>query len=185
LSLRLQSRLLPDGAQHAPNEYVRLVYCLGYGETSLLNARPLRSNAGTPQFWNIFGRIAGTGRQPTRAAASAETRLVWKVETLERMRNRGIWLLDSSLHGIYAPGATRIPADLTLNLHRIWWEHYGSWLFDQCPGAYRCVIGKVTATRLATLDVPWDSWIYQPQAERGVSGPQLDHGWSGLLDAAR
>ena len=183
LAIRINATLLPDAARHAPLEYVRLVYCLGYGETWLLNAQP-RSNAGTWQFWNIFGRVAKTGRQPTRGGSSDASRLAWKVATLNRLREQGVWLLDSSLHGIYAPGATRVPAHLTTVLHRIWWEHYGSWLFAQCAGAYRCVIGKVTAAHLANLGVPVDNWIYQPQAERNVSSPQLDHGWPDLLRAA-
>ena len=40
-----------------PDRYVRLIYCLGYGESSICS-RPPESNGGTPQFWNIFGQVA-------------------------------------------------------------------------------------------------------------------------------
>ena len=41
LALRVQRELLPVEARHAPTEYVRLIYCLGYGETSLLTRAPI------------------------------------------------------------------------------------------------------------------------------------------------
>jgi len=69
-ALHVRTELLPERARHAPREFVRLVYCLGYGETWLLDSRPRQSNAGTWQFWNIFGRLTGNGRQPTRPNAS-------------------------------------------------------------------------------------------------------------------
>jgi hypothetical protein len=75
-----------------------------------------------------------------------------------------VWLLDTSLHGIYAPDATRVASDLTCTLHELWWKHHGAWLFEQTEGTYRCVIGSGTAQRLARIGVPWDNWICQPQA---------------------
>jgi hypothetical protein len=182
MRLRVQTGSLPLEARHAPAEFVRLVYCLGYGETWLLNAKPQLANSGTWQFWNLFGRIAGTGRQPTQTAGRS-ARLAWKLATLRRLQERGVWLLDSSLHGIYAPGAKRVPLALTVALHRLWWEHYGSWLFEQFPGTHRCIIGKTTADRLTGIGCPWDNWIYQPQAERNVSKEQFEHGWTELLKA--
>src|SRR5262245_48897798 len=99
-TLHVRTEMLPEEARHAPREFVRLVYCLGYGETWLLNAPPQRPNGGTRDFLNIFGRIVDNGRQPTRALASATARLLWKVQTLQRIRAQRVWLLDSSLHGI-------------------------------------------------------------------------------------
>jgi hypothetical protein len=182
LAIRVRPELLPQVARHAPKEYVRLVYCLGYGETWLLTGRP-EVNGGTWQFGNIFGRLAETGRQPTTVQATRAQRLAWKVDTLLRLRARGVWLVDSSLHGVYAPGAKRVTPDLTCALHELWWTNYGKWLFEQTKAAYRCVIGKVTPERLARIGVPWDGWIYQPQAERSVPPEQFDHGWRELLTA--
>ena len=36
-----------------PKTYVRLVYCLGYGENNFVGW-PVDGNRGTPQFWKIF-----------------------------------------------------------------------------------------------------------------------------------
>src|SRR5689334_21098888 len=58
--LRITSHRLPVGARHTPADYVRLIYCLGYGESHLLTPFPSGNNPGTPQFWNVFGRVAGT-----------------------------------------------------------------------------------------------------------------------------
>jgi hypothetical protein len=41
-----------------------------------------------------------------------------------------------------------------MTLHRLWWDQYGKWLFEQCSGAQRFIIGKVTADRLHMLGVP-------------------------------
>ena len=44
----------------SPDLFVRLVYCLAYGESDLLRTpkTPQGENAGTPTYWDIFGRVA-------------------------------------------------------------------------------------------------------------------------------
>src|SRR5689334_5087550 len=43
-------------ANPPPRSFVRLVYCLGYGETQLLKGVPAHfNNPGTPRYWDIFG----------------------------------------------------------------------------------------------------------------------------------
>jgi hypothetical protein len=181
-ALRIQPQLLPSEARHAPTEYVRLVYCLGYGESELLTGSPVQSNYGTPQYWNIFGRLAGTGQQPGRSEGLTR-RLRWKLKTLNALQTRGVWLLDACLHAIYTPGAMRLDRGVFTNLHALWWRHYGAWLFDQRAGSYRCAIGKTTHDALAALGVPFENWIYQPQGTRGVAVENQDHGWPELLAA--
>lgn len=181
LSCRVRPDLIPPEARHAPEQFVRLVYCLGYGESAVLEGRPEGRNGGTWQFWNLFGRVAGTGRQPTTLQASWQQRIAWKVNTLKVMQEKGVWLLDASLHGIYAPGATRVPPSLGQRLHEIWWREYGHWLLAQSPGAYRCAIGRGVARTLIGLGVPIDGWIYQPQA-RALPGRNIDEGWPVLLE---
>lgn len=85
-----------------PREYVKLVYCLAYGERELLRSRggEFRSS-GTIQYWDLFGKLTGRKKQPRRSESSMRARLEWKIGTLKELRNRGIWLLDSSLHAIY------------------------------------------------------------------------------------
>jgi hypothetical protein len=181
-ALRVRREALPNVARHAPPEFVRLIYCLGYGQGSVLSGRASR-NGGTWQFWNIFGRLARTGRLPTTRTASAGFRIDWKVRTLVELQRRGVWLIDASLHGIYSPGGMRVGAGIGQALHACWWQHYGRWLVEQCPQAYRCAIGRRVFTVLGDLGVPLDEWIYQPQA-RHVAGLDREHGWAALLDAS-
>lgn len=49
-----------------PSGFVRLVYCLGYGENRIL-ASPVRdpSNGGTPQYWKIFYACLNAERRAT------------------------------------------------------------------------------------------------------------------------
>jgi hypothetical protein len=83
-----------------PDQYVRLIYCLGYGESDICTGRP-RSNSGTPQFWNIFGQVALGQSPPRKTESSLRQRLRWKVRVLEQLSQRGIWLQDASPLGIY------------------------------------------------------------------------------------
>lgn len=84
-----------------PTSFVRLVYCLGYGEDRLCS-RPPSKNAGTWQFWDLLGQVAlGPGNvQPRKSAATLEARLRWKVTVLETLARRGIWLEDASPIGV-------------------------------------------------------------------------------------
>src|SRR5436305_8632592 len=44
LAITVRQDLLPPEARHAPSEYVRLVYCLGYGENEILSGMPAVEN---------------------------------------------------------------------------------------------------------------------------------------------
>jgi hypothetical protein len=61
------------------HEFVGLVYCLGYGEKKLLlNTHADFTARSTWQFWDLFGRIAGTGIQPrVSGQSSLSQRLDW------------------------------------------------------------------------------------------------------------
>ena len=91
-----------------PTGYVRLVYCLGYGEDAFCNPRPTR-NAGTWQYWDLFGAVVGglQNQQPRRGNLSTADRLRWKLHVLRTMRARGIWLVDAAVAGLYQPGGGR------------------------------------------------------------------------------
>lgn len=53
----LERRIILAGmpGNDLPRGFVRLVYCLGYGENELLD-RPIiePKNSGTPQYWKLF-----------------------------------------------------------------------------------------------------------------------------------
>ena len=103
-----------------PRGFVRLVYCLGYGENRLLN-RPIESpaNTGTPQFWKIFYSCANATAinsdfAPIQTSATSPTqRILNKLVLLRRLRELGVWLLDTSLAALYLPGRPKTdPATL-------------------------------------------------------------------------
>jgi hypothetical protein len=97
----------PGLAPDLPSPYVRLIYCLGYGESQLCSRQPER-NAGTPQFWNNFGQVAFGQAPPGKGNPSLRDRLRWKVRVLEQLRARGIWLQDASPLGLYLGAAQRV-----------------------------------------------------------------------------
>jgi len=165
--LRIKSTLLPTRYRRQPDGFVRLVYCLGYGESNLVNGKPIRRNAGTWQFWDIFGRLAGTGRQPRGGSKVWKDRLEWKIKTLVRLRKRGIWLVDSSFHALYSPGGVRGYETVKRELHRVWWSEYGKWLIEACKPQGIWTIGRGVHEVLLRLGVPLDDdgWMYQPQAK--------------------
>jgi hypothetical protein len=96
-------------AANIPDRFVRLVYCLGYGEGWLCSPKPSK-NGGTWQFWDLFGALAGESENQmprARRRADRSSRLAWKIKTLDELKARGIWLVDAAIVGFYAPGGQR------------------------------------------------------------------------------
>lgn len=171
---------LTAGQQLPPDEYVGLVYCLGYGENSLLlNRHGNLTNRGTWQFWDLFGRIAGTGKQPRSSArTSLITRLEWKIGTLNRLKELGVWLLDASSHAIYIGDRLRRSPDCSQALHRQWWEHYGRHVVAECGDPLVWIIGSSAHSHLVGLaGFKSQGFIYQPNA-RNVD---KERNWDRLL----
>lgn len=130
LNRRVRRDALPPQLGHLPDTFVRLVYCLAYGESSLLSPPLQGGNSGTRDYWQIFGRIAhtlvdGAWPQPLSCQLSVDDRLRWKLETLRALQQRGAWLLDASLHAIYLGRNQRVPARTAQSLHSLWWHGYG------------------------------------------------------------
>jgi hypothetical protein len=89
-----------------PSGYVRLVYCLGYGESSICSSVP-RPRSSTP-FWILFGEIAkAISGIEVYAGRNSVERISWKVRVLETLQDAGVWLQDASVSGIYVPGGGR------------------------------------------------------------------------------
>lgn len=101
-----------------PREFVALVYCLAYGEESILEKRDCEKSMytinalkskGTPQFWKLFAACAGDERDSSGSFGStllkSKThvceRIRSKLNILKRLRDRGIWLLDTSIVAWY------------------------------------------------------------------------------------
>ena len=170
-------------AKLPPDRFVRLVYCLAYGESELLTQQRLHiSNPGTPSYWDIFGRVAFRCPQPRREdGAKFDDRMRWKVDTLRELYKMGIWLLDASVHAIYRRNRHRLPPEIQRELHKQWWEGYGRFLMRNCESSKVWVIGKTVhncITRAQFKDWTCEGWIYQPNAP----DVDLNRNWPRLLE---
>ena len=89
-----------------PNNFVRFVYCLGYGENDSLIGT-LANNTGTPQFWKIFYSClnqihSNEDFSPIlKNVTNFNERMTNKIHLLEELKAKGIWLLDTSLMALY------------------------------------------------------------------------------------
>lgn len=87
-----------------PPDFVRFVYCLGYGEDKLLDGTVER-NSGTPQFWKIFQACMGGPDKFHEILKTGERNWLQRVKNkaalLSLMKERGIWLLDASVVALY------------------------------------------------------------------------------------
>ena len=97
---------LNEFIKNYPLRFVRLVYCLGYGEPDLLNQK-LDDNSGTTQFWKILSSCIAKDDKDLgfsrilQGNSSFFGRVRNKVNILHELKRRGIWLIDASIVGIY------------------------------------------------------------------------------------
>ncbi len=174
------------GLDDLPAEFVRLVYCLAYGENQLLQAEDrVAPNAGTVQFWKLFHAcchpVAGNSDfAPILKTGNPDPRrrLAAKLDLLATLRDRGIWLADASILGLYKPGAPAGAKSHMAEALAVSWRHYISTLIlanrprsivVTGKGVFKALERELTelAGRLS-VDV---SCIPQPQA-RTVSGEE-------------
>jgi hypothetical protein len=85
----------PD--EQLPDRFVRLVYCLGYGEDWLCHGQNKVWKNSSTSFWKTFARIAGM--PPPGQGSRSSVRV--KAGILRSLRARGIWLVDASVFGVY------------------------------------------------------------------------------------
>ena len=101
------------GPEGVPENFIRLVYCLGYGEASYVGSH-IASNLGTWQYWLIFSScINSLGTLPFKSVLKGnspkfEDRLGTKIHLLNRLREMGVWLIDSSVLALYTPGGGKL-----------------------------------------------------------------------------
>jgi len=150
---------LPGAPVGIPPGFVRLVYCLGYGENDILDRRITEPpNAGTPQFWRIFASsVDGSPRSSDFRATlgssvPSHVRVANKLALLGRLRDAGVWLLDASPAALYGPGGTK-PSSRTIDQAiDVGYElHVRHAIEAAKPSEIICVgkgVGDVLATRL-------------------------------------
>lgn len=159
-----------------PDEYVRLVYCLGYGEATL--APSVASNHGTPQYWKIFSACASDSEDiQFDLILKGKTnyvyqRLLNKVALLNKLLEKGIWLVDCSIVGLYDRGKT-IRSDEMEPILKICWDSYISMVVEKANPGFIIVVGagvlKHIRQRLRETGIEFDG-IDQPQGIRTKIG---------------
>jgi hypothetical protein len=175
-SVELQHTLrpVPQLPRDLPRGFVRLVYCLGYGEDALLDAPIATSrNSGTPQFWKLFYSCLypvtrNEDFAPIQAARTPLTaRVANKIAMLESLKACGVWLVDASIAALYIPGHPKpAPQLIARALHASWDGYIRSVIAEATPQAILCIglgVARALRSRLDRLGVPWAA-VPQPNA---------------------
>jgi hypothetical protein len=148
-----------------PPDFVRLVYCLGYGEDHLLDKPILQPrNGGTPQFWKLFYSCVNQVRNNNDFASVLVTRTPFsnrianKVDLLTELQRHGIWLVDASITALYVPGQTKPDAGLIGQALQLSWDYYIADVIKTCqPEGILCVglgVWRHLSTRLRSFGIP-------------------------------
>jgi hypothetical protein len=149
----------PSAPARAPTGFVRLVYCLGYGENDILDRRIVEPpNTGTPQYWKIFYACLNGAYRPGDFApilasqTPSHVRVANKVDALLRLRDAGVWLLDASPCALYAPGGLKpTPATVSRAIEIGYEMHVRLAIEAAEPAAVICIgrgVGRVLEYRL-------------------------------------
>jgi len=136
----------PDGLSNLPSDFVRFVYCLGYGEQDVAPTSVIK-NPGTSQFWQIFysciNRIEkNKDFYPVSKKTSFIERINNKYSLLSEMKEIGVWLLDSSVVGLYRPDDTSLDLNVRNKLVTESWKQYVQGIARSVKPKEVIVIGK-------------------------------------------
>jgi len=161
--------------EECPTGYVKLVYCLGYGEKNMVN---VSVNRGTSQFWKIFvscvnHNFKSEGEKILLSKTpNYHERISNKISILEQLKEKGIWLVDASIVALYNDSKKPI-SGIMENVIKISWKHYISKIIQEANPEKIIVIGKgvhkILENHLRMSDIP----IYvqsQPQGIRTKAG---------------
>ncbi len=132
-----------------PTEYAKFVYCLAYGENQLTNSDKHSKRDGTPQFWKIFYGCNNPVTslqdfQPVLSKTPFEQRLQNKIGLLLSLKQKGIWLVDSSIVALYNNGE-KPEIKTLLSVIRTSWECYTSRVIEEANPEHIICIGKDVA----------------------------------------
>ncbi|HIJ82800.1 MAG TPA: hypothetical protein HPQ00_01180 [Magnetococcales bacterium] len=128
-----------------PSKYARFVYCLAYGENTLIkNGEPMK-NTGTYQYWKLF--YSCVNKVQTNACfhpilkenTTDKQRILNKIDLLNTLKMRGIWLVDASIVALYKKG--KKPPELS-DAIRLSWDNYTRQVVDTANPKHVIVIGK-------------------------------------------
>jgi len=165
-----------------PDGYVRFVYCLGYSEYSLLKNLPHDKRVykrGTPQYWEIFSACASKSEQFNfDGILKTKTRNDFyrirdKIGLLRKLKEMGVWLVDSSIVGLYRSGEKKPSHKIMSEIILISWDNYIRDLVQNSkPKCIICVgkfVGKVLKNNLNQIKIPF---FVQPQPQARLSAKE-------------
>jgi hypothetical protein len=177
--LEAQVPLEVFGHPGVPRSFVRMVYCLGYGERDLVQGRAY-PNWGSPQFWKLLAAGVDPALTPKvveRTAPELLTRIAVKLQVLEALKARGVWLLDACPVALYAASQPKPPMSLLAQAMDIAWSVYTREAIREAAPRAVMIVGKMVhdgiGGRIRAMlgpSVPVE-WMYQPQARR----PAAEH----------
>jgi len=150
-----------------PNEFIKLVYCLGYGDNRVLS-KPILKNPGTPQYWELFKTFAKAFAPEFNNFDDSD--YTGKIAILQSLKENGIWLLDSCPIALYRydTNGTEIKKVMSNynNILKLSWQMYSrNELYSSHPEQI-IVIGRMVWKALRH-DLPKGTdWVYQPNAPR-------------------
>jgi len=153
-----------------PTNYVRLVYCLGYGENNLIR---LDNNKGTPPYWKIFAScLYGNNKTEFAKLQSTKTpnfkqRLKNKMLLLEKLKENGIWLLDASIVALYKKGRIKPTPKTMHDVISTCWDLYVFHMINEMNPEKIIVVGndvlKPLTLKLNKMNIDFD-FQKQPNA---------------------
>jgi len=160
----ISTRLPKEVPKTVPRSFVKLVYCLGYGEPSILDKpEKIESNPGTKQYDALFKMCAGEKGNP-----SGMMRLRWKAKILTTLKKKGFWLLDASCHACSFGKRKRLPSKIVKEIVPTSWRIYVKPIIEETLTSKKriWIIGKGLHNVLRLHDefVSNLNWIYQPNA---------------------
>lgn len=170
-----------DGLAGYPEEYVRFVYCLSYGDSdSILNPLPGKSS-GTPQFWKLFNETVKRDLRVTNCPDKNKTvaanfcvvnnpdkadKRAEKIALLQEMQKKGVWLMDCGITGVYVPGGQAPSSNDYNQILKTSFDKYCLPIIEETNPQQIIVVGQRVYNLLKAdykLSMNLD-WIHQPQA---------------------
>lgn len=160
---------VPNFPVGAPTNFVKLVYCLGYGRPEILDyPERIEFNPGTKQYTELFAKCIGSEDSSTRGS------LRWKTKLLKEVKHRGLWLLDASCHACALGRKERLPNNIVKRIVPISWRTYVQPIIEDLaidPERVWIIGGSLQSLLRGKYSSSYN-WSYQPNAILG--GPNKE-----------
>jgi len=157
-----------------PPNYVKLVYCLGYGEREFSR---VNSKSGTPDYWKIFTSCVHQNYNSEFSkillteTKNQNQRLQNKISLLEKLKKEEIWLVDASIVAVNK--TVKLTEKIRREILNISWKHYISKVIRETQPKKIIVIGrrvsKTLKDELDKINIPYEKQN-QPQGIRTKEG---------------